>query len=816
MKPSVANAPPIPRMAIALASANALAYEILLMRLFSITQWHHFAYMVISLALLGYGASGTFLSLARKPLLERFRAAFCLSLFLFGLSVLVCCLAAQRLAFNPEEALWDPRRLSKLIALYLLLALPFFFAATGMGLALSRYRGQIARVYRADLLGAGIGSMGAILLLFVFFPARALQAISGMGLAAAALGWWELRGLGGPGQRRGIGWLLALAAILPLLLPGDWLRPVISPYKGLSQTLRIAGTHIIAERSSPLGFLSVLASPQVPLRHAPGLSIMATSSPPEQIGVFTDGDAMTAITRDDGDAAQLAYLDQLTSALPYHLASPGRVLILGAGGGSDVLQARQNGVPSIDAVELNPQMAALVQRDFAAFSGRLYDGADVKLHIAEARGFVEGAETRYDLVQLSMLDAFAASAAGLYALSESYLYTLEALDAYLAHLAPGGFLAMTRWIKLPPRDTLKLFATAVAALRQRGVAQPGRGLILIRGWQTSTLLVKNGEVTADEIAALRQFCEARAFDVAWYPGMPAEEANRRNVLQAPTFYRAAHALLGPSGEAFLASYKFNLRPATDDRPYFFQFFKWRALPEILRLRGRGGMPLLEAGYLVLAATLLQAVVVSGVLIVAPIGFMRRRERVQRAEVGRLRVLVYFMAIGLAFLFLEIAFIQKFILFLSHPLYAAAVVLSAFLIFAGLGSGFSQRLEEKKSGHAPIAGAVAVIAGLGGGYLFFLGPIFTPLMGLAGPVRGAIAVLLIAPLAFAMGMPFPLAMGRLGKAAPRLIPWAWAVNGCASVLSAVLATLLAIHLGFNAVVLLSLGLYGVALASFPGN
>lgn len=816
MRPSVEKAQPIPRFAIALVSASALAYEILLMRLFSITQWHHFAYMIISLALLGYGASGTFLALAREPLLARFRGVFSASLFLFGLSALVCALVAQRLAFNPEELLWNPRQLTKLVVLYLLLALPFFFAATGIGLALSRYRGQIARIYRADLLGAGIGSLGIVLLLFILFPGRALQAISALGLGAAALGWWELASSDGPPMRRGrpIGRLLALAPILPLLLPGDWTRPVLSPYKGLSQALQITGARVITERSSPLGFLSVLQNPQVPLRHAPGLSIMAATTPPEQIGVFTDGDAMTAVTRDSGEAARLAHLDQLTSALPYHLKTPQRVLILGAGGGSDVLQARRHAARRIDAVELNPQIATLVRRDFAAFSGHLYDSPEVRLHIAEARGFVEGAAARYDLVQLSMLDAFSASAAGLYALSESYLYTVEALDAYLARLAPGGYLAMTRWIKLPPRDTLKLFATAVAVLERRAVASPEKRMALIRGWQTSTLLVKNGDFSAAEIDAIRAFCSARAFDVAWYPGMPADEANRRNVLQEPTFYRAAVALLGPERAAFLAGYKFNLRPATDDRPYFFHFFKWRTLPEILRLRGQGGMPLLEAGYLVLAATLLQALLVSGILILAPIGLWRRRKPAGPTDFSRPRVLVYFLAIGLAFLFMEIAFIQKFILFLSHPLYAAAAVLSAFLIFAGLGSGFSGRLGRGKRERAALACAVAAIAVLGVVYLLVLAPIFKPLMGQPGAARVAIAVVLIAPLAFAMGMPFPLALGRLAENAPDQIPWAWAVNGCASVLSAVLATLLAIHLGFTLVVMLAIGLYGVAWASFP--
>ena len=374
MRPSVEKAQPIPRFAIALVSASALAYEILLMRLFSITQWHHFAYMIISLALLGYGASGTFLALAREPLLVRFRGAFSASLFLFGLSALVpALLAAQRLAFNPEELLWNPRQLSKIGVLYLLLALPFFFAATGIGLALSRCRSQIARIYRADLLGAGIGSMGIVLLLFILFPGRALQAISALGFGAAALGWWELAGSDGPVRRRLIGRLLALAPILPLLLPGDWTGPVAlalqGPQPGTADQ-RGAGhrrtrqpARVFERPGKPAGAAAPRPRPEHHGRHhAPGSDRDLTDDAPSR-----------SSRRDSCDPARLACLGPLTSALPYHLKTPQTVLILGAGGGSDVLQARRHAARRIDAVELNPQIATLVRRDFAAFSGNLYD-----------------------------------------------------------------------------------------------------------------------------------------------------------------------------------------------------------------------------------------------------------------------------------------------------------------------------------------------------------------------------------------------------------------------------------------------------------
>jgi SAM-dependent methyltransferase len=800
---------PLPVVSVALVSAAALAYEVLLMRLFSIIQWHHFAYMIISLALLGYGASGTFIALAGPALLRRFERVYWSCLMLFGLSAVACGLLAQRIPFNAEEVLWDWHQPLRLLMLYLLLSLPFFFAANGIALALTRFRKDVPRIYAADLLGAGAGSLGIVLLLFVVFPGTALQIIGALGLLAALVASRELQMT----QRR---WpLLALlgAAVL-ISLPGAWLELQISPYKGLPQTLRIGGTRIIEERSSPLGLLTLVDSRRIPLRHAPGLSLYADTPIPEQLGLFTDADSMTAINHNPGHKP-LPYLDWLTSALPYYLAEPEQVLVLGAGGGAEVQQALNHDVPRIDAVELNPQVIELVSEDFAGYAGRLYQRPGVRVHSADARGFIRESRERYDLIQISLLDAFGASSAGLYSLNENYLYTVEALQDYLQRLNPGGYLAISRWIKLPPRDSLKLYATALRALREAGAATPQRQLALIRSWQTGTLLVKNGVFTAREIADLRAFCAARAFDVAWYPGMTETEANQVNVLEQPYFFQAATALNGGDAAGFMARYKFNIEPATDDRPYFFHFFKWAVLPEILALRGQGGLPLLESGYLVMVATLLQAALISGLFILLPLGLRRWEPGAQSFPLRRDRIVVYFFAIGLAFLFIEIAFIQTFILFLDHPLYAVATVLTAFLLFAGLGSASIAHFRKKTARPSRLAGkAVAGIIGLGIAYSFLLGPLCDSLMILPLALRVIVSILLIAPLAFCMGMPFPLGLERIGAEMPGFIPWAWGINGCASVVSAVMASLLAIQFGFTVVIISALLLYLVAALTFP--
>jgi hypothetical protein len=792
-----------PLFSILLISAAALAYEILLLRLFSVIQWHHFAYMVISLALLGYGMSGTFLSIFRQRLVARFEAVFTANAALFGISAIGAFLLAQMIPFNTLEIIWDPMQWFYLFIAYLLLSIPFFFAANCVCLAFMAFGDQIPRIYGFDLVGAGLGALGVIVLLFLLPLQQALQFLALAGLAAAAL--MVMRQT--PPLRRIQLPALLFAACAILWIPGSWLALNLSEYKGLPQSLLVPETRVLAERSSPFGLLTLIESPKIPLRQAPGMSLNSRARIPDQLGVFTDGDGLSAITRYSGEREELAYLDYLTSALPYHLAEPAQVLLLGMGGGSDLLQAEYHGVERMEVVELNPQWIELVTEDLAEYTGwnRLKDRVD--LHLGEARGFLTGSPTHYDLMQLSLLDASSAASAGVYALSESYLYTVEGLREYLTHLEPDGLLSITRWVKLPPRDGLKLFATAVEALHLAGVEKPGERMVMIRGWKTSTLLLKNSPFTSAQIGQLKEFCKQRSFDLVHYPGMQGLEANRYNILSQPYFHQGAKALLGTEAELFTEQYKFGITPATDDRPYFFHFFKWKTLPEILSSYARGGFSLLELGYPVLVLTLLQAVIAGTVLVLFPLRFLQRESR--DTEKGYFpRVVIYFLAIGLAFLFVEIAFIQKFILFLSHPLYAVAVVLCGFLVFSGLGSRYSAQLR-KKSGERISFRVVLVLGVVAVAYLFILPGLFEYFAGLENSTKILISLTLIAPLAFCMGMPFPLGMALVDHNAPHLVPWAWGINGCASLVSAILATLLAIHFGFTVVILMAVVLYLIA-------
>ena len=793
--------------AILLISASAISYEILLIRLLSIVQWHHFAWMVISLALLGYGASGTAIALARPWLEPRFKAAFSISALLFSLTTVACFVAGQQVPFNVLEVAWNPRQFLYLCILYLIFMLPFFFAAFCIGLAFTFLGKSSERIYLFDLLGAGLGAVALIFLLFLLAPQQALIVLAALALTASAIVLAQSLRLRSPAGKFlaavQLAWLIALIA----LAPEDRITLRISEFKGLSQALQVVDSRVLEQSSSPLGLLTAVASPTVPFRYAPGLSYSATRLPPEQVALFTDGDSFSAINRWDGTAEELDYLTDVTAALPYRLLERPEVLILGAGAGSDVLLALRNGAARVDAVELNPQVIDLLNGRFSDYSGNLYEHEQVEVHLSEARGFVERTASKYDLIQVGLLDSFTASGAGTQTLNESHLYTVEALALYLRSLKPGGLLAITRWLKVPPRDSLKLSATAIEAMRQISVPDPARRLAVIRSWNTVTMLVKNGDLSLKDIAAIRAFSGPRFFDTAYYPAMPRGEANRFNRQDEPWLSDGIFALLGSAAGRYMDDYKFNIRPATDDRPYFFHFFKWRVLPEVLRLRERSGAGLIEWGYIVLATTLAQAFLVGFAMILLPLMLSRRRQPARRT----VRMGTYFFALGMAFLFVEIAFIQKFILFLSHPLYAVAVVLAGFLLFAGLGSGYSAKLYVKcRNKHQNVVWiSVAGITGITLLYIAVLPGLFHLLGGQPDWLRIFVSAALIAPLAFCMGMPFPMGLKRLASEAPDYIPWAWAINGFASVISAALAALLALHLGFTTVLLLALLLYGLA-------
>ena len=798
-------------VAIALLSAAALAYQLLLMRWLAIAHWTPFAAMIISLALLGHGASGTWLSVWREPARRNFERLFPACAALFTLSAVGALWAARAVPFNGLELVWNPWQLLRLSALYLVLAMPFFFAASCFGLAFARQGERIPALYGADLIGAGIGALTAVALLFLPIERGLLIAACG-GVLAAALT-----------TRRRVHLLaVAVVAAAALALSTDGaLAPAPNEFKGLSKVLLLPEARVVAERHGPLGWLTVVESPRVPLRHAPGSSLDDTGEPPPQLGLFTDGDALSPIARKSA-ARALAYLGGMTSALPYRLRANASVLVLGAGGGQDVLQALTLGARRVDAIESNLQRLRLVRDAFAQYSGGApYRDPRVRLSLGQPRAHVRASAARYDLIVLASDESFASGGAGVQAVAEQYALTVEALRDYLARLEPDGLLAITRWSKQPPRDELKIFATALAALRADGIADPAAAIVAIRNWDASTWLIGKRRFAGADIAALRAFADAKGFDLVHHPGLESEKANRFHGLDRPYLFEGARALASARAADYLRDYKFAIAPATDDRPYFGDFFRWRALPELWRLREQGSAVLLDSGYLLLLATLLQALPLALLLVLAPLLALPRPH--EGMGVSRVRAGAYFLALGLGFMLIEIASLSRLTLLAGHPLLAVSVGLAGFLSFAGAGSLYAQRLLGRvgqPTDDAAIArlaqrGVLAIALGV-----LWQFTVFAATLGVGGSwpiaVRLVAGLVGIAPLAFAMGLPFSLGLARLARGAPDFVAWAWGLNGCASVIAAIAALLLAMAIGLRATLLCGLALYVVAVYAWRGR
>ena len=769
-------------LSVALLSASLLAFEVTLLRVFSISLWYHFAYLIISVAMLGLGASGTLLSIVqpRSGAADRLFAPLALGTALAEVGGLA---AALQIPFEPFMIVWAPKEALWLMAFYLFLGIPFGLGGAALALALIGWN-RVRMVYFSDLMGAGLGALSITLLLYWMEP---LQAVGPVAIAAA------LAAAVAAPRRRLV--LLSLVAALAAPMTASHIPHEVSPYKGLAIALEAAGSQRRARAISPLAVVDAVAGPTV--RYAPGLSLQFTGDIPQQIGLFSDGDQLGSVTQAKG--SNLTFLDYMTSALPYRLAPPDpSVLVLGAGGGLEVLSALHHGARRVVAVELDENVAKIVGDTLREDSGGLYDHPAVEVQLTEARRFLETSSEHFDVISISLLDSFASSASGVHAASESYLYTVESLETAIGRLSPTGVLALTRWVKTPPRDVPRIFHTAVTALESLGASSPGDHLVGIRSWATATLLLRASPVSVADVEAVREFGETRAFDRFWHPRLAPEETNRHHVLPEPFYAHSAREMLSSRRNEFLRQYPFQLEAPVDDRPYFFNFFRWDTLPSLVAELGLQWIPFVEWGYVILLAVFAQAVVASIGLVLAPLILV---PNLRRLEYGRSKVALYFGCLGLGYLFLEIALIQKFTFFLSYPVLSATTVIASMLVFSGLGSLVSHRFPLPA-----VAAGIAVLTFL---YAIALNPLFSILLALGDAARVLTTATLLAPIAFFMGMPFPSGLEQVKAKAAPLAPWAWAINGCASVLAPPLATLLAMSMGFQVVMASAAGLYLIA-------
>ena len=777
--------------AVVFVSAGTLAYQILLVRVFAIEQFYHFAYMAIGVAMLGFGASGTLIALAGR--LEPTQAArwYRWSAAAVPILLVASAVLVDMLPLDATQLLWSRAQWFYVAVLYTLLALPFGAGALVVLLALQMESDRPGRIYGASFLGSGLGALLALGVLWIATPVRALALPAIVTVFASVAVACEY------GARRSLRLFVGatiLAAVAVAFRP-PW-KMDVSPYKGLPQVEAYPDAQRILDRSSPLGWVVAVDAPA--FRHAPGLSLAYSGEVPPQTGLFVDGQLVGAVPRLGIEPHPMA--DWLPSAVPYQLGEAARVLVLFAGGGSEVGSALAHDAGHVTAVEFVPDLVRLAESRLSG-GGRGTENDRVAWVVQDARSFVARTSERYDLVVVGPSGGPGGAAAGVHALNEDFTHTVEAYAAYLDLLDDGGILTITRWLANPPRVTVRTILTAAESLRRSAPRAVRAGMIVLRSWATVTVLVRPSGFTEEDVAVLLTWADEREFDIDWYPGLRAPESKYHRIAE-PTLFRAARA--GVSGtaaaERFSSTYPFDVTPATDARPYPQHFLRPSGVRSLLAFERGSWLPFAELGYVVLLATLVQSALLAAVLLVVPVVVRARFV----AGAGLPEVIIYFAAIGFGYLAVEVAIIQQLGLLLGHPVYAVVAVLTGLLVGSGIGSIISDRLPATRVSIA--AASVAFMVGVAA--LFLL-----PLVHLTQPAPVALRVVaamgVVVPLAFLMGLPFPLGIRMLVAAEHHHLPWAWAANGFASVVAAPLAALAALELGTPSVLVLAAVAYASA-------
>jgi hypothetical protein len=778
-----------------------LMYELVLTRIFSVLMWYHFASMAISLALFGMGVAALVVYLRpgwfaddKVPLLAaRFSALFALSVALFFVIFVLFRLYPQlgfkvlsffhqpfyqpfQQGFNDRGV---PGTLLLVIALlYLVTSLPFFFGGLALTLLLSRYLSAINRLYFWDLLGAGSGCLLIIVVLKLIGGITAILVIACIGLLSSAL---FLPRAAAP-LRRYAPWV-----IMGLLLVAGGAN-ILYGYADIRFARGRYEPNLLWSSWNSFSRVAVYPSQSQEMGQAWGLSRTYHGPIPEQLGMVVDDTGYTTMYRWEGEKT-LAFFRDNVIALPYYLQQQPKALVIGPGGGKDVLTALAMDAAEVTAVEVNNLIVAGVNDKFGAFTGELYRHPRVRLAIDEGRSYIRRSSERFDIIQASAVFGRMAPAAGAFTLSENNLYTVEAFRDYWDHLSPDGILTISRFIF--ERETLRLVSLGLALLKEEGVADPAAHLAVIKERGLANFMLKRSPFSGEEIARLRELARQKEFDVVFLPDSRQGDG-------------AFEKLIASGGSAdYYQKFPFDITPTSDDRPFFYYMYKPLDFMRLFTFPAQSNFE--DRAVLTLRNLLVVVTGFVALFLLFPLLLWRRQGLRQPGTAGRI---CYFAALGLGFMFIEIGLMRRFILFLGPPIYSLAVVLFSLLVFSGFGSLLAGRFSRRNPRRTLLFVLLALV-------LLSLLSIFAlpiPLdAAMSAPIlwRCLLAVLLLAPLGLLMGMPLPLGMGlfhRDGSA----VPWSWGINSATSVLGALLAVVMAMNFGFNLTLLGGVLIYALAL------
>lgn len=795
--------------------------ELALTRIFSVIMFYHFAFLAISIALFGLSASGVFAYLTGRKL-DRYHADGLLALasLAYASATLVALFFLVRLRVGLN---YSPENLRLMLAIYALAAVPFFTGGLVITLALSRLTSRINAVYAADLIGAAAGCLVLIPLLDRLGAPGVVLTGTAMAIGAAIFF--------APASARArvaVAGSLVLAMALGGQLSGRATFEVV-------ETKGHKGDRVLFSKWNSFSRIGVYD------RTFGDWSVSPTYAGPRPDSKFMDIDsaAATPIMAVAPDLSNAQYLRYELTAVAYHLAERARppassqllsidpstshlrpqtsnlssdlssdgftALVIGPGGGRDLVSALVFGAAHVDGVEINPIIANDVMRgQFREFSGGIYTDPRVRITVDDGRSFVKRSLDKYDIIQASLVDTWAATAAGAYTLTENSLYTVEAFNDYLDHLSDNGILTITRWVF----DGLRLVSLTQEACEMRG-CRPSAQLAIVRQNDVATFLLKKTPFTSDEIEHLKAVAGDLRFDVLYLPGLHGIDPSRDALVNGTRLSDYARLILAADRHAFYAEYPQDITPTTDDRPFFFHTTKIENQFDTAfgrsMLFGNGLSALLTL--MAISATLVL------LFVIGPLAFVAMTRRAGSDLPGRWPAwLGYFGALGAGFMLIEVAALQRFVLLLGHPVYSLTVTLFSLLLGTGLGAAWSRRFSDAQLRPAGIVG-LACVALLACAIIAVVPPLVTYAIPFARGVRMAIAAGLLIPLGIVLGVPMPTGLRLLNARAPHMIPWAWGINGALSVMGATLAIFVAMNWGFDTALLTACGTYLLGLWCF---
>ena len=763
-------------IAVALVSFSSLLLELAMTRLFSVVLFYHFAFFAISVALLGLGSGGVFAHI-RRSWLERFD--------LRTLGVRICCLNSAFIFLALEIVLHTPvalavngRNFGKVTLIYLVTAVPFFFTGLLFSVLFARSSKEISFLYGADLAGGASACLAVVPLLnTVGAPNALLFASLSMSVAGAI---WA-------GNRRLRRYALAQAGLFALLMVGNlsgrwtdvvYAKGIFRDPKWIEFSKWNAISRIEVDKQDGARYIVIDADATSAL-----MNVDPATWDREQ------GPTPTPINTGLPAQSTFNWKKSLMSAAPAIanvLRPHGDFAIIGPGGGVDVLRAVANGSQNVTGIEINPIIVNNVMRGrYADYSYHLYDRPQVHIHVQDGRSYIRSAQEKYDAVQMTLVDTWASTAAGAFALSENNLYTVEAFREYFDHLKPDGFIAITRWEFREPREALRVVSQAMEALHQSGITDPRQNFIVVADGSLNEdgrpvlVLAKKSAFTSNEYSSVARHLQVNP-NLVWL-NPPQEYAGMQTL---PPAAKAFQELIQSNDPwRFARGYAYNVAPVTDGAPFFFFTLKTGyVLKNLFAGTGHGMDWRINLGVVVLGMLLIISAAAVLAFLVLPLLLHKGSTRL------RVGPLLYFVAIGLGYILVEVSLIQRFVLFLGHPTYALTVVVFLLLLSSGAGS-ITARSPRIRLALA----AVVILIALD---VLVLPPLLSSAVGLNFIVKLFLSAVILVPLGFLMGIPFPTGLKMLTQSGNATVEWAWAMNAAASVLGSVAAMVIAIHFGLT--------------------